>query len=179
MRRRSRTRRVMKWVGMGTCVLILAAFALTRWWHFGRRTPLRSLLILSGSAHLSGFELIGGEDTLRGQPGWKWSRNFYTPAQWPSQLPLWISIKSDTTGPARGVDGAIGWYTIWRVVVPLWIPFAVVLVPTAFLWWRDRRRIPLGHCQHCGYDLTGNVSGRCPECGRAIGTDGEARNANG
>lgn len=23
-----------------------------------------------------------------------------------------------------------------------------------------------GHCAHCGYDLTGNTSGRCPECGR-------------
>ena len=29
--------------------------------------------------------------------------------------------------------------------------------------------IPPGHCQDCGYDLTGNVSGRCPECGKAIG----------
>ncbi len=37
--------------------------------------------------------------------------------------------------------------------------------PTALLWWRDRRRIPPGHCQKCGYNLTGNVSGVCPECG--------------
>jgi hypothetical protein len=22
-------------------------------------------------------------------------------------------------------------------------------------------------CRHCGYDLTGNISGRCPECGTA------------
>ena len=22
-----------------------------------------------------------------------------------------------------------------------------------------------GRCAHCGYDLTGNVSGKCPECG--------------
>lgn len=27
---------------------------------------------------------------------------------------------------------------------------------------------PEGHCEHCGYDLTGNVSGVCPECGREI-----------
>ena len=33
------------------------------------------------------------------------------------------------------------------------------------LWWLDLRRIPPGHCPHCGYDLTGNVSGKCPECG--------------
>ena len=27
---------------------------------------------------------------------------------------------------------------------------------------------PPGHCQDCGYDLTGNVSGVCPECGSKI-----------
>ena len=27
------------------------------------------------------------------------------------------------------------------------------------------REYPSGHCQSCGYDLTGNESGRCPECG--------------
>ncbi len=31
--------------------------------------------------------------------------------------------------------------------------------------WYPTVRIPPGHCQKCGYDLTGNVSGVCPECG--------------
>lgn len=30
------------------------------------------------------------------------------------------------------------------------------------------RCIPLGHCKKCGYNLTGNVSGVCPECGTKI-----------
>ena len=25
-----------------------------------------------------------------------------------------------------------------------------------------------GYCDSCGYDLTGNVSGICPECGRRV-----------
>jgi hypothetical protein len=25
-------------------------------------------------------------------------------------------------------------------------------------------------CQQCGYNITGNTTGRCPECGRAIGS---------
>ena len=32
-----------------------------------------------------------------------------------------------------------------------------------------RRKYPSSACQHCGYDLTGNVSGRCPECGLKTG----------
>ncbi len=28
-----------------------------------------------------------------------------------------------------------------------------------------RRKHPPGHCQRCGYNLTGNTSGTCPECG--------------
>ncbi len=30
---------------------------------------------------------------------------------------------------------------------------------------KKRRRLRLGHCSSCGYSLTGNMTGRCPECG--------------
>lgn len=38
------------------------------------------------------------------------------------------------------------------------------------LWWLNERRfrVPPGHCPNCDYDLTGNVSGVCPECGERI-----------
>jgi hypothetical protein len=45
-------------------------------------------------------------------------------------------------------------------------------------WWFVRqRRIPPHCCQKCGYDLTGNTSGTCPECGAATpqATPGEHR----
>ena len=29
-------------------------------------------------------------------------------------------------------------------------------------------KIKEGHCRNCEYDLTGNLSGTCPECGEAI-----------
>ena len=30
------------------------------------------------------------------------------------------------------------------------------------------RRYPNGSCQSCGYNLTGNESGKCPECGTNV-----------
>jgi len=71
------------------------------------------------------------------------------------------------------------------VRIPIWLPFLLVVVPTAYLWYRDGRRIPAGHCSRCGYDLTMNVSGTCPECGnvieamspRSAPTNTDARNA--
>ncbi|MGD8454240.1 MAG: hypothetical protein PVJ57_20700 [Phycisphaerae bacterium] len=34
------------------------------------------------------------------------------------------------------------------------------------------------YCLRCGYDLTGNVSGRCPECGRELTDDEGAANGS-
>jgi hypothetical protein len=48
--------------------------------------------------------------------------------------------------------------------MPLWAPCVAVSLATAWLWRLDRRRPP-GACPKCGYDLTGNTTGVCPECG--------------
>jgi hypothetical protein len=54
-----------------------------------------------------------------------------------------------------------------------WVfPLGALLVPALALplgrflvVWANRRRGGAGLCRRCGYDLTGNVSGVCPECG--------------
>ena len=65
--------------------------------------------------------------------------------------------------PGKG-NTSVYYYAIWPALVAL-------LIPSAVLWLLVPRPIPPGHCQKCGYDLTGNVSGRCPECGTAIETE--------
>jgi hypothetical protein len=52
------------------------------------------------------------------------------------------------------------------LAVVLGVPLAAWL---AFRFWRGKARRRKGACLRCGYDLTGNVSGVCPECGTSIG----------
>ena len=58
--------------------------------------------------------------------------------------------------------------TISFIFLPLWLPLLVALTPIFIVSVRNRRRIPAGHCQKCRYDLTGNTSGVCPECGLRV-----------
>ena len=64
------------------------------------------------------------------------------------------------------------------VLIPLWFPIVLTLIaPLCWLrrWRRQARRVRLGLCLHCGYDLrstpdaTGPRVARCPECGRESG----------
>ncbi|HEY8751848.1 MAG TPA: hypothetical protein VIM11_27955 [Tepidisphaeraceae bacterium] len=63
-------------------------------------------------------------------------------------------------------------YRIVYVVLPLWPFLLVMIVPLLrfFRWVREPwiRRVEPGLCRCCSYDLTGNVSGVCPECGTAV-----------
>jgi len=47
------------------------------------------------------------------------------------------------------------------------ITTTIVLCIVDFVLKRRSRMQP-GHCCECGYDLTRNVSGRCPECGTPV-----------
>ena len=48
----------------------------------------------------------------------------------------------------------------------IWCIFAITAALIVF-WWTTPKPVP-GHCLTCGYNLTGNVSGRCPECGEPV-----------
>ena len=56
--------------------------------------------------------------------------------------------------------------------LPLWLPFILfgTCLTIAFMHGplRRRHRRKRGECIKCGYNLTGNVSGICPECGTRI-----------
>lgn len=60
-------------------------------------------------------------------------------------------------------------YEIGPLIVVVWMPVGLITM----FWALDRlgwlpRRYEAGHCKQCGYNLTGNVSGVCPECGTKV-----------
>ncbi len=67
------------------------------------------------------------------------------------------------------MSGYVWWpvFTQSTVLIPLWIPFVIILSPSILLWRRSRMSPP-GFCQECEYNLQGNVSGVCPECGSKV-----------
>jgi len=60
----------------------------------------------------------------------------------------------------------------WAVTCPMWVLMvpAILLVPVSWAVSTLRRavRSRAGRCRSCGYDLTGNTSGVCPECGATV-----------
>lgn len=78
----------------------------------------------------------------------------------------WLGFSHDTyrslPDPPPYMDG-------WTIGVPLWfvILFLLTYPFIAFIRGpvRRYRRRQRGLCVRCGYNLTGNVSGICPECG--------------
>ena len=171
MPKRSRLRRILKWLGMGACTLILAGWAISGWWFFayhgweGNEYSIFSLH--EGIFMLRAGAPEGEQEALRvvtaqamGKNG---SRTF---AQRQNGLLLSHLLPRFRTFRAQlELGGTVVVNKEEILIIPLWMPFAVIALPTGFLFWRDRRRIPPGHCQRCGYNLTGNVSGKCSECG--------------
>jgi hypothetical protein len=109
----------------------------------------------------------------------------------------WTFVPAETPPPRQpGFFGAMGFGSIDRLQVffpktiaprltpfqvrqrdwwmPYWfIEFVLVLLPLmwALRWYKERHRHKPGFCSTCGYNLTGNVSGICPECGTPIPPD--------
>lgn len=54
------------------------------------------------------------------------------------------------------------------IILPGWFAILLLGIPTGILFWLDRKRFGVGKCAACGYDLTGNKSGTCPECGGTV-----------
>jgi len=152
-----RMRRFLKWAGLLICLLLVPVYV------------------------ASGFRTF-----YWGWRPWGWNPN--APSGYPATEESRILILENGClclyyGPALAEQ--LGWKVrdsgehgidLWPdpadpavvIGVPLWLLFLLVAAPTGRLWWVDRRRVQPGKCRQCGYDLTGNQSGVCPECGTRV-----------
>lgn len=140
-----RTRRILKWTGLVLSILFAAAWVGTAVWAVDNSR--RSTAISVGYGSVSWMH----SDRISVTPwrGWRFE-SFDLWWAYHRFLPKWNTL---------GGRGFI-------LNVPLWIPLLIVATPT-FIAWRRDRKLPPGHCA-CGFNLTGNVSGRCPECGAKV-----------
>lgn len=95
-----------------------------------------------------------------------YSNSAHVPSSWAGGTGLRFQAHDDYLSwwpyVTRIPSGRVCW-----VGVPLWMILLLIALPAALLCWLDRR-IPPHCCRGCGYDLTGNTSGTCPECGRNV-----------
>lgn len=239
-----------KWLGLTLCVALFAA------WTYSTRSA--ATYTTADIRHQWGL-MLGAVGYAWRPEGWSIEQEKY-----PSRPGL------EYGGEYGGSPGLywwpeVSWLKTWHgVMIPIWMPFAVIGVTSSLMWWRDRRatrrwwsrvfirlrpatrkrvtvglvlvfiavhvaalatalfcyvqartffernprplsgevlairilgfgaplfgvllasvwtrfrnrlfdRQPGAHCRECGYDLTGNTSGRCPECGGAIPVTG-------
>jgi hypothetical protein len=88
---------------------------------------------------------------------------------------VWQVKNSISPGSGAGLPNLMGPQMRATVLelfdFPFWIPMLILFVPTVYLShrdWQRWKRVPAGYCPKCRYDLTGNTSGICPECGEQI-----------
>jgi hypothetical protein len=182
MKRRLRTRRVLKWVGTITLITLTGIWFFSGWyeilllpsakwkqkWFGGAAIPnnIENARIIAGD-----FRVWWVPAAMRDQAAAEYAELTDKPAELPSILIHRYGHPPTFTWPPLIDSYTSSGGTQRQLSIPLWIPFVLTAIPTAFLWWRDRP-CKLGHCQNCGYDLTGNVSGRCPECGGPVEREG-------
>ena len=150
MRRRSRLLRVAKWgVVVAAVVLIVAGVVNLRY------TVMYSLPDGSGCGVENGMVGVSWRGLNVSGPGIEIDDT----GEWEFWPPFYFRA---------GGGSAV-------LAAPIWLPLLAISIPTSILWYLDRRRRPKpGHCP-CGYDLTGNESGVCPECGRACASPSDSR----
>lgn len=79
---------------------------------------------------------------------------------------LWKELSA---GGSRAVSAdAVGTVVLLGAVTLILGVVVFNIIRRAFVdSWRQRRRM-LHRCEYCGYNLSGNLSGVCPECGTRI-----------
>ncbi len=135
MKRRIRKRRVLKWVGVGLSITLLCIW---------------------------GLELITGYHLRYGRAYISFNEGGVVLGLLDSSVP-YFGNGFATARPFQWWPDGITYGGSMITYIPIWMLVLPSMFATLWLWRSDHR--PNGGCLKCGYNLTGNISGVCPECG--------------
>ncbi len=143
MRRRIR-KRTLKWAGLGLCSALAGMLIFGLFWnacYCGSNWAI-------GSANLTlhGSTFPNPDLLADASPGWHFGHVEGQPIWWPKLIRV-TALKT--------------------LCIPIWMFLMPAATATAYLWYADRR--PQIGGMNCGYNLTSNASGVCPECGAFLG----------
>ena len=148
MRRVNRWKTRLKWTGVGVLVSVAGAWFASGWWGAVVVLPVdngrKSITLSIGNGVIRGY--------IKDYPATRdvWCRRLEPGAQW-------------VMGFRMAAYGRKSSGTLVFLDAPLWAPWLVVAMLTAWAWYGSR--CMAGHCADCGYDLSHIPSGVCPECG--------------
>jgi hypothetical protein len=167
-------RRPLNLLTLLSLLLCIASAALWVRAHFvrdaaGFSRPEKGQLVTR--ALFTGYSVIGytwSNDMLRTsspRTSWFYSQRHPGRPQHSRVLPdlvEWVELHSPPGTPPSSVHYTV---PLWMFVIAFGAAPAVRLRRSA----RARRLARRGHCPRCAYDLTGDLSGVCPECGAPAG----------
>ena len=135
------TERKLAVAGLVLCAAIVVAFLLSIRWQYGYAGRTAAFTFTHGAV----IVVAPGAPRPRGTGFWASSVR--------PRLSGWVQVFNTAY--------------IKAIRIPLWMLFLPIAAVSLLAWRRARMRRP-GHCLNCGYDLIGNVSGVCPECGKEV-----------
>ena len=137
---------------------------------------LALLSIVENKIRLMHWELPGGPGSNKGlrinysKPNLRVSLHRYRP----SKGPVWTRSFTHLglAGFSQGIatQSATGAIIERRTIFVNGFLLILLFAITPAIWfvkWRKRRKLGPNSCGNCGYDLTANTTGECPECGKS------------
>ncbi len=153
--RNSRRSRVLIWTCLVLSVICATGLGLCCIWRWVTLVdgPVGALALVEGNLVTITFSRFGMSGILEGvsSPGPR------TPTSWGFPV-SWVWVPRLNILPTPDI-------TVVEFRLPIWIPFVLSVAGAAGLHRYSRAIGRAGTCTVCDYDLTGNVSGQCPECG--------------
>lgn len=168
-----RSSRTLQRLGLALSAMCVLAWGFSLWSYAGCCSRLGWVVVLDGG-ELCVIRFVGSQDAIDRLIMNEWSggtviRQSSTTMNWGSTWREHADALGLKIGSFRIYEPYVSRDVVLRggLTLPLWMPM-VVFVSLTILASARLRHLHAVRCVRCGYDLTGNESGVCPECGTTI-----------